>query len=87
MLGSAATLFNDDPTIMSRWNAGDIPFLCAHPASIGHGLSLQHGSNQALWFGATYNLEHFLQFKRENRRGSTGPKRIRSAAILQLDRG
>lgn len=62
VLGSAATLFNDDPTIMSKWNAGDIPFLCAHPASIGHGLSLQHGSNQALWFGATYNLEHFLQF-------------------------
>ncbi|MCK4957762.1 MAG: DEAD/DEAH box helicase [Planctomycetes bacterium] len=61
-LGKAATLFGDDPSILDRWNAGELPFLCAHPASIGHGLSLQHGSNQTLWFGATYNLEHFLQF-------------------------
>ena len=61
-LGSKAVLFGDDPTILERWNAGEIPFLCAHPASIGHGLSLQHGSNQVLWFGSTYNLEHFLQF-------------------------
>lgn len=61
-LGKSATLFNDDPGIIDAWNAGDIPFLCAHPASIGHGLSLQHGGNQVLWFGATWNLEHFLQF-------------------------
>lgn len=61
-LGKLATLFGDDPRVMDKWNAGDLPFLCAHPASIGHGLSLQHGSNQTLWFGATYNLEHFLQF-------------------------
>ena len=62
VLGKGAVLFDDDPSILTRWNAGEIPFLCAHPASIGHGLSLQHGSNQVLWFGATYNLEHFLQF-------------------------
>jgi len=62
VLGKAATLFGDDPRILERWNAGDLPFLCAHPASIGHGLSLQHGSNNVLWFGSTYNLEHFLQF-------------------------
>lgn len=60
-LGRDAVLFDDDPSILERWNAGEIPFLCAHPASIGHGLSLQHGSNQVLWFGSTYNLEHFLQ--------------------------
>lgn len=62
VLGKDATLFDDDPNILKRWNAGDLPFLCAHPASIGHGLSLQHGSNLTLWFGATYNLEHWQQF-------------------------
>lgn len=62
VLGRDAVLFDDDPNIKKRWDRGEIPFLCAHPASIGHGLSLQHGSNQTLWFGSTYNLEYWQQF-------------------------
>lgn len=30
--------------------------------SIGHGLNLQYGSNQVVWFGLNYNLELYLQF-------------------------
>jgi len=44
------------------WNTGKIKILIGHAASIGHGLNLQRGSNQVVWFGLNYNLELYLQF-------------------------
>lgn len=46
---------------MDRWNRGEIPVLLIHPASAGHGLNFQHGGHTLVWFGLTYNLEHYLQ--------------------------
>lgn len=46
---------------MERWNNGDIKLLIAHPASAGHGLNLQYGGSIAVWFGLTWNLEHYEQ--------------------------
>lgn len=43
------------------WNAGKIPIMIAHPASAGYGLNLQDGGNIIVWFGLTWNLEHYLQ--------------------------
>ncbi len=43
------------------WNAGKIPVLFAHPASAGHGLSLQHGGNIIAFFGVNWNLEEHDQ--------------------------
>ena len=51
----------DDPDYMERWNNGDIKLLIAHPASAGHGLNLQHGGSIMVWFGLTWNLEHYEQ--------------------------
>lgn len=34
-----------------RWNEGDIWRLGLHPASAGHGLNLQHGGHQMIWYG------------------------------------
>ena len=51
----------DDPKIIDRWNAGQIPILVAHPQSAGHGLSLQHGSNIMCFFSTSWNLEADLQ--------------------------
>lgn len=46
---------------MARWNNGDIKLLIAHPASAGHGINLQYGGSIAVWFGLTWNLEHYEQ--------------------------
>lgn len=43
------------------WNEGKIPILLAHPASIGHGLNLQHGGHIIIWFGLTWSLELYQQ--------------------------
>lgn len=44
------------------WNAGKIQMLLMHPASGGHGLNLQKGSNIIAWFGLNDSLELYEQF-------------------------
>lgn len=54
------------------WNAGKIPVAIAHPASIGHGLNLQHGGHILIWFGLPWSLELYQQAnERLNRPGQT----------------
>lgn len=70
---------NDDDAIryVREWNEGKIPFLCTHPASIGHGTNLQFGGHNALWYALPWNLEHYLQFnKRLHRSGQKKPVNI-----------
>jgi len=47
---------------IQEWNRGEIPLLLCHPASIGHGVNLQTGSNIILWYGISWSLEQYLQF-------------------------
>lgn len=64
----------DSNQIMRDWNAGKIKVLIAHPASVGHGLNLQKGGNNIIWFGVTWNLELYQQFNaRLWRQGQTKP--------------
>lgn len=46
---------------ISRWNAGKIPILLAHPASAGHGLNLQAGGHIVIWYGLPTSLELYQQ--------------------------
>lgn len=46
---------------MVDWNAGKVSMMVAHPASAGHGLNLQAGGNQIVWFGLTWSLELYQQ--------------------------
>ena len=56
------------------WNDGKIDILLAHPASCGYGLNLQRGGHHIIWFGLTWNLEHYEQSnKRLHRQGQTQP--------------
>ena len=49
----------------------------AHPASIGHGLNLQHGGHILIWFGLTWSLELYQQAnERLNRPGQKNVCRI-----------
>jgi len=52
---------DDTPQTIVDWNAGKIPILFAHPASAGHGLSLQHGGNIIAFFGLWWDLEQHMQ--------------------------
>lgn len=54
-----------------EWNEGKIKLLVGHPASMGHGLNMQFGGRRQLWWGPTWNLEHWLQtVMRSLRRGA-----------------
>jgi SNF2 family DNA or RNA helicase len=50
-----------NPRTIVEWNAGKIPILFAHPASCGHGLNLQHGSNILVFFSIDWNLDNHEQ--------------------------
>jgi SNF2 family DNA or RNA helicase len=52
---------DSDPQTIRDWNAGKIPLLLAHPASAGHGLSLQDGGNIIVYFTSWYALENHQQ--------------------------
>lgn len=66
------------------WNAGKIKIGYGHPASFGHGLNLQHGGSNAVWFGPTYSLELWQQFiKRLHRSGQTAERVIVSVIMAE----
>lgn len=46
---------------LKEWNDGKIPLLFTHPASAGHGLNLQHGSNILVYFTLDWNYENHAQ--------------------------
>lgn len=57
----AARHLDSDPQTIADWNAGKISLLVAHPASAGHGLSLQHGGNILVFFSTWWSLENHQQ--------------------------
>jgi SNF2 family DNA or RNA helicase len=59
--GKAARHLDSDPETLRDWNAGKIPILVAHPASAGHGLSLQYGGHILAYFSSGWNLEEDQQ--------------------------
>lgn len=52
----ARELDADQKTIRA-WNAGEIPILCAHPKSAGHGLNLAEGGSDICFFSHDWNAE------------------------------
>lgn len=65
------------PEHIADWNAGNIPVLVTHPASAGHGLNLQKGGHNIVWFGNTWSLELYQQFNaRLYRQGQGKPVTI-----------
>jgi SNF2 family DNA or RNA helicase len=53
----AARTLDKNPKTLKDWNKGKIPIMFAHPASAGHGLNLQDGSNILVYFTVDWNLE------------------------------
>ncbi len=46
---------------IDSFNAGSVPILLGHPASMGHGLNLQGSCHHVIWFGIPWNLEYYDQ--------------------------
>lgn len=46
---------------IQQFNAGELPLLIGHPASMGHGLNLQGVCHHVCWFGIPWNFEHYDQ--------------------------
>ena len=67
----------EKPEHIADWNTGKIPVLVTHPASAGHGLNLQKGGHNIVWFGNTWSLELYQQFNaRLYRQGQGKPVTI-----------
>jgi SNF2 family DNA or RNA helicase len=49
------------PEDFQAWNKGEIPIAMAHPASMGHGLNLQHGGSTVIWISLPWSLELYQQ--------------------------
>jgi len=48
--------------VLARWERDEVPILCGHPASMGHGLNLQGASaNSVVWFSLPWSLELYAQ--------------------------
>lgn len=47
--------------VIDLWNKGAIPNLLIHPQSAGHGLNLQFGGHNLIWFSTIWSLERYLQ--------------------------
>lgn len=62
---------SDTKQIVQDWNNGDIDLLIAHPKSVSHGIdNLQQTGEIIVWYGATWNLEYYIQLnKRLDRQG------------------
>lgn len=70
--------------IINEWNSGIIPMLLGHPQSMSHGLNIQHGGSDIVWFSLTDDLENYIQFNRRiYRQGQT--KQVRVHHILAED--
>jgi hypothetical protein len=43
------------------WNSGRVPIMALHPAAAGHGLNLQKGGHQMIFYGMTWSAELYEQ--------------------------
>jgi len=74
---SGSEMFDGSADQIDRWNAGAIPALVANPASIGHGLNLQAGGRDVVWYNGTWSSELYDQSNaRLWRQGQTRPVRV-----------
>jgi hypothetical protein len=75
-----------DKGILDRFRAGKVRLMGMHPASGAHGLDgLQNVCSTAVWFGATVNLEHWLQFNKRIHRNGTNADKVLVHRLLAAD--
>lgn len=75
--------------LIRRWNAGEIPMLAAQASRISHGLNLQYGGSDIVWYSLTDKYGDYEQFNRRiHGRDNLRPTRVhRFAAKGTVDEG
>lgn len=68
--------------LVDKWNNGEIPLFFGHPASMGHGLNMQNGGNDVVFFSLTDDFENFEQFYRRVYRQGIQGKQVRVHLII-----
>jgi SNF2 family DNA or RNA helicase len=64
-----------DQKVIDMFNAGLLPMVVGHPASMGHALNLQGNCAHVCWFGLTWNFEFYDQaIQRVWRQGNDAPR-------------
>ena len=67
---TGGTSEQETASLLARWDAGDLELLLTHPASTSHGLNMQKGGSNIVFYGHPWSLELFEQFEgRIRRRG------------------
>jgi len=56
-----AVVMDKDGKCIPKWNSGKIPMLLVHPQSAGHGLNLQEGGHNMIFFDLPWSLENYEQ--------------------------
>ena len=59
-IGSGVSTGESD-RLVDKWNRGELPILCGHPVSMGHGLNMQAVGRNVCWYSLTWNLEDYMQ--------------------------
>ena len=60
--------------LMAKWNKGKIPVMLVHPRSAGHGLNLQFGGFQIVFYSPTFSSDDYHQIiARLRRKGQLSP--------------
>lgn len=59
--GHQVEVFDKSRAMVQRWNAGEIDVMLLQPASAGHGLNLQYGGHQIIWYSLPDSMEHYQQ--------------------------
>lgn len=71
---------------LDRFRAGKIKLMGMHPGSGAHGLDgLQDVSSTAVWFGATHNADHWLQFNKRLHRDGQRADRVMVHQLMAAD--
>lgn len=90
---SVPVIGSDTPTaeinrLLAAWNAGTLPILLVHPDSMAHGLNMQAGGLDLIFYSLIDNLENYQQLiARLHRRGAAGQVRVhRLIAVGTIDR-
>lgn len=72
--------------IEAAWNAGEIPVLLGHPASMGHGLNLQEShAHHICWFTMTWDFELYDQYTRRLKRQGNQAATLHSYHLVARD--
>lgn len=75
-----------DPGALDAFRGGRLKALAMHPASGGHGVDgMQETCSAVVWFGATYNADHWLQANKRVHRDGQRAELVRVHQLLAAD--